>query len=315
MTESSNLAEQMTTETIEHQVEVPKQQSAKLKSVKPAVTKSVDEVLPEKQESSIDKPAEPVIKVSPKNEKVPAKTKGEVPAKKQAKPTTKSPARKRPSRREVIERQANPKSKFAGQQKTMLLDFDYRSDILHEYLQMNQSTMLSAYERLAALLRMVANESTSFSHVSEWITQNVKICSEQIKELQAQREAIIADTGSEDVSLHVNVPDSYKTTFEPSHPIAHKMLAILRLVDNELNESEMLYLAGILDDSSYIKLRNQSTTIIRGSVDRIYKATSPGVRNGGRYSPQTLAQWIREGNKLMFADLPLQHEHLVKDAQ
>jgi hypothetical protein len=310
MTDSSNLAETLEP-TVDEKIKTVKVSTPKLASVK-QVAKST--VVP-KLEDAADSPVAKDLKVDEVNKPL-VQEKAKPPAKSINKP---SPAkksnvqsRKRPSRREVIERQANPKSKFAGQQKTILLGFEYRSDILHEYLQMNQATMLSAYERLAALLRMVSNDKPSIDHVTAWINQNVTICSEQVKELQAQREAIIADSGFEDINLIINVPDNYKTTFEASHPIAHKMLAILRLVDNELNKSEELFLAGIIEDESYGKFRNQSTTVIRGSVDRIFKATSPGIRNGGRFAPEQLARWIRDGNKLLFADLPQQFEHLVE---
>jgi len=220
-------------------------------------------------------------------------------------------SRKRPTKQEIIERQSNPTTIFAGKQKTLNLELAYGSDILHEYLQMNQSTMLSAYERIAGLMRMVSNDRTSYRHVATWVDHNVQICQEQVKELQAQREAIVEDLGAEDMQISINVPDDYHTTFEASHPIAHKMLAILRLVDNELNKSEELFLGGLIDDEAYSKLRNQATTIVRGSVDRIFKATTPGIRSNGRYAPQELASWIRQGNKLMFADLPQRFEHIV----
>jgi len=223
----------------------------------------------------------------------------------------KRPARTRPTKQEIIERQSNPTTIFAGKQKTLNLELVYGSDILHEYLQMNQSTMLSAYERIAGLMRMVSNDKTAYRHVSTWVNHNVQICQEQVKELQAQREAIVEDLGADDMQISINVPDDYHTTFEASHPIAHKMLAILLLVDNELNQSEELFLGGLIDDEAYGKLRNQATTIVRGSVDRIFKATTPGMRNNGRYSPQELAAWIRQGNQLMFADLPQRFEHIV----
>jgi hypothetical protein len=218
---------------------------------------------------------------------------------------------KRPSKQEMIERQANPTTILAGKQKTINLDLVYASDIIHEYLQLNQSTMLSAYERIAGLLRMVSNDKVAYKHVSTWVNQNVQICQEQVKELQAQREAIAEDLGIDDLEISINTPDGYHTKFEASHPISHKMLFILRLVDKELNESESLFLGGLIDDEAYGKLRTQATTVIRGSVDRIFKATTPGVRNNGRYSPQELAGWIRQGNQLLFSDLPQRFEYIV----
>lgn len=322
MSESSNLAEVMTAET-QNEAATPEvvkpslksvksKKSAPVKKAKTAKPKSEAKEIFESEKSQSETLSEKTAEQAKDEVKAPSSDNAKNKKPSQLKKNT-STRRNRPTRQEMIERQANPTSKFAGRQKTMMLGFEYRSDILHEYLQLNQSTMLSAYERMAALLRMVANDKTCHQHVTLWITQNVTICDRQVKELQAQREAIIADTGADDLEMNINIPDDYKTTFEASHPIAHKMLAVLRLVDNELNESEVLYLAGVIDDESYNKLRSQATTVVRGSVDRIYKATTPGVRAGGRYAPQQLAQWLRDGNKLMFADLPLQYEHLATE--
>lgn len=232
------------------------------------------------------------------------------PAKKVAQKPKKTQAR-RPTVAERVEQQANPTTRLAGQQKTIVLPLNYMTDIMHEYLRMNQATMLSAYERLAALLRMLSRDKDLLAHANDWIAKNTEIAQQQITELQAQRAAIEEQIGDIDVP-QINTPDSYKTTFEASHPVANKMLAIAKAVDAELVACERLYFAGVVDDSEYAKLRDQATTIIRGSVDRIYKATKPGNREGGRFNPADLARWIREGNRMMFEDIPQAYQHLVE---
>ncbi len=218
------------------------------------------------------------------------------------------------TQQEKIEEQSNPVTRLAGHQKTIRVPLTYTSDIIHHYLQLNQSTMLSAYERLAALLRMVSRDKPLSEHVSQWISKNAEICSVQLKELQEQRQSL--EENLEDVELpEIIIPDSYKTVFEASHPIVHKMITLARAVDIELSACENLYHSGQLDDYEYTRLKEQATSIIRGSVDRIYKATKPGVRNGGRFSPKELAQWIREGNKLMFVDIPMQFQHITEDVE
>lgn len=229
---------------------------------------------------------------------------------KAASPKSKKPAFRRPSIAERVEQQANPTSRLAGLQKTIVLQLDYRTDIIHQYLRLNQSTMLSAYERLAALLRMLARDKDLLTHVNDWIAKNTEIAQLQITELQAQRVVIETSAGLVDIP-EIKTPDSYHTTFEASHPVANKMLAIAKAVDNELVACEALYFAGVIDDNEYAKLLDQTTTIIRGSVDRIYKATKPGNREGGRFNPADLAKWIREGNRMMFSDIPHEYQHIV----
>lgn len=232
----------------------------------------------------------------------------------QKKPTQAAKPKKQTARRptlaERVEQQANPTTRLAGQQKTIVLPLNYLTDIMHEYLRMNQSTMLSAYERLAALLRMLSRDKELLAHANDWIAKNTEIAQQQITELQAQRSAIEEQIGDVDVP-QINTPETYKTTFEASHPVANKMLAIAKAVDAELVACERLYFAGVVDDSEYAKLRDQATTIIRGSVDRIYKATKPGNREGGRFNPAELARWIREGNRMMFEDIPQAYQHII----
>jgi hypothetical protein len=232
-------------------------------------------------------------------------------AKPSSKPQGKRPPKKRFSKSEHIKNQSNPKSILVGTQKTLNLRYEYCSDILHEYLQMNQATMLAAYERLAGLLRLVATDKPSYSHVNEWITTNLSISQEQVSNMQQRRSSLSEDCTDEIENLNISVPESYHTEFQASHPVCHKMLAVLKLIDAELNASEDLFMAGIIDDSSYTALRTEATSIIRGSVDRIYKATSPGTREGGRFTPSQLASWIRSGNKMLFADVPKDLLHLV----
>lgn len=227
---------------------------------------------------------------------------------KQIKP--KRPMLKRPSLAERVEQQANPTTRLAGKQKTIVLPLDYASDIIHEYLRLNQSTMLSGYERLAALLRMLSREKDLVTQVNDWIGKNTQIAQTQLVELQAQRSALEEEAELADVP-EIKTPDTYKTTFEASHPVATKMVAIARAVDAELVACENLYFAGVIDDNEYALLRDQATTIIRGSVDRIFKATKPGNREGGRFNPADLAKWIREGNRLMFTDIPQKLQYII----
>lgn len=230
----------------------------------------------------------------------------------QAKKQSKRPPRL--SRDEQIRQQANPVSRLAGRQKTIALPFAYSSDIMHEYIQLNQSKMLDAYERLAALLRMLSTSPDLHGEVKTWITKNSQIADAQLNDLTTQRVAILEQAGDIEFPA-INVPEGYKTQFEASHPIANLMIATLKRVDDELNECEKLYMALLIDDLEYRRLFNQATNVIRGVVDRIFKATSPGRRkDNGRYSPAQLAAWLKEGNKLIFADVPQNLAYIVEDA-
>lgn len=216
--------------------------------------------------------------------------------------TTQTQKPARPTRKQLIEQNANPVSRLAGTQKTFNIAVQFHSDILFGFMQTKQATMLAGYERMAALKRMLSREPKLMAQVDSWLDTNKAIVIAQIAELTKQREAIL--DGKMMAELQINVPETYETTFEASHPVVHKMIEIIELVDEQLNLSEQVFFAGLMDDISYAKLRNDAIVAIRGSVDRIFKVTSPGNRTGGRFNAKNLADWMREGNKLAFTDFP-----------
>lgn len=227
------------------------------------------------------------------------------PIEKQAKTNQAKPVR--PSRRELIERNANPTSRLAGSQKTFSIPVQFHSDILFNFMQTNQATMLSAYERLAALKRMLSRDAALLEQVDKWLATNKAILNAHIEQLAQKRGELTA--GKLIGDLTVNIPSNYETVFVASHPVAHKMVEVIELVDEELNQCEQVYFAGLMSDTDYANMRNDAIVAIRGTTDRIFKVTTPGNRVGGRYNAKALADWMRQGNKLDFADFP----QLAKD--
>lgn len=213
-------------------------------------------------------------------------------------------ASKRPqlTRKERIEQNKDPKSSLAGKQKTMRLNVKYKSDILFNYMQESQGIALSAYERLAGIKRMLARDPKLSAKVDYWIETNLIIVQAQVDEITTELEKVVG--GAVFQQQDIIIPDSYETTFEASHPVAHKMVATIEAVDAVLEDVERAYFAGKLDDVNYNDIRQKAMTAVRGSIDRIFKLTRPGQRSGGRYSAIEMAAWIQQGNKLAFQDIP-----------
>ncbi len=209
---------------------------------------------------------------------------------------------KRPSRKDVIAQNANPTTRLSGVQKTITIPVSFNSDILFQYMELKQGPMLAGYERLAALKRMLGRDPKLMKEVDQWIETNKNIVVAQMAELESQRSALVKGKIFDDVQ--VNIPTSYATKFEASHPVVHKMVEIIMLIDEQLNLNEQVYFAGQMDDIQYSEMRNQALVAIRGSVDRIYKVTQAGTRSGGRYSAKELMEWMRQGNRLAFTDYP-----------
>ena len=223
------------------------------------------------------------------------------------KPAPKQP-RARPSRKELVALNENPRSRLAGSQKTISVKAEYTSDILHSYMETNQLHMFSAYERLAGLLRMLGRDVALSQDVQAWIAANAEILHVQLGQMKEQISQLTEGLMLDD--LEVNAP-TFTTVFEASHPIIHKMVKLVVQVDEALNHCETIYLQGLLDDTQLNDLRQKAMGAIRASVDRIYKVTNPGTRSGGKYNPLELAKWLRDGNRLKFEDTPAIAAHVV----
>jgi hypothetical protein len=209
------------------------------------------------------------------------------------------------------EAQLNPTTRLVDKVVTMKLPVSYESTILHEYLTYSQGTMLAMFERLGGLLRMLSKDAKLTESVRVWQTLNLDICKKQLSEITTRREMLVMGM---DIELpEINTPDSYKVDFIASHPIAHDMVKLIKSVNDELRENEALYMGGVIDDSDYESLKAQAVKVLSGVVDRIAKATFPGKRDGGGYSPELLAKYIRNGNRLEFADVPANVRDIISE--
>tara|TARA_R110002167_G_scaffold187363_1_gene388511 strand:+ start:379 stop:1212 length:834 start_codon:yes stop_codon:yes gene_type:complete len=206
------------------------------------------------------------------------------------------------------EPQLNPATRLVDKVATMKLPERYESTILHDYLTYSQGIML---ERMGGLLRMLSKDVKLTESVREWQKLNLAICTKQLADMTGRREVLT--TGMEIDLPEISIPDSYYVEFIASHPVVHGMIKTIKAVSNELRESEALYMGGIIDDADYENLKAQTVTVLSGVVDRIAKATFPGKREGGGYSPAQLAKYIREGNRLEFADVPASVRDIIAD--
>lgn len=220
-----------------------------------------------------------------------------------------APKRTRPSRRELIQQNANPTTRLVGSMKSFSVRVDFSSDLMHSYMETNQLHMFNAYERIAGLKRMLSRDPALSRDVDAWIEANTEILRVQIEQLKSQTAQLAADSLLDD--LDITTPESYSTTFQASHPIIHKMISLIQYVDDALNTCEAIYMQGLMDDTQLNTLRMNAIGAIRASVDRIYKVTTPGTRSGGKYKARELAEWLRSGNKLTFTDTPLIAAHVV----
>lgn len=219
-----------------------------------------------------------------------------------AKNTRKRRARR--TQKPVIE---NAITFHSGGMKTIELTLNFKSDMMNQYLMGNTRQILMAFERLAQIFRLTSDTPSAYQVVKEWQASNIEICEKQLEALAAQREII--EKKLEVEAEEPKTPESYKVKFEFSHPVGRQIYDLMKSVDEELDAIEYIFLAGAIDDIEYRAAKMQAMSILRGCIDRIYKATSPGKREGGQFDTKYFAQLLREGHEMgKGVDKPLEFQ-------
>jgi len=187
----------------------------------------------------------------------------------------------------------------SGQRKTFQLTLDFKSDMMNEYLVESTRNIIIAIERLAELFRFTMDTPDVYSKVKEWSDSSMNISRAQLEALIAQREEI---QSKQEVELVEYIaPTDFSVKFEFSHSIGRKFYNLMRSVDDELNSIEAMYLSGVIDDLEYASAKRQALSILRGYIDRIYKATSPGKRtvNGKiSFKARAFVEMLKKGHKI-----------------
>lgn len=188
------------------------------------------------------------------------------------------------------------RSKLAGKVKTLESHIQYQSDFMHAYLTRNEMSILNIFERLGAIFRMARTDRAAYTKVRDWhYEKNIAIAAMQIETLQEQREQLASKVEFV-TEANINIPDSYKITFELSHPVGNSITQLIKTLDSELAEIEKLFMSGLLDDLEYEQASRQAIAVMSGVVDRIYKVTSPGKREGGAFSVALYMNFLRDPN-------------------
>jgi len=243
-----------------------------------------------KQKNTAQKKETVKAEVSAAEKEKPKAKKAKAPAKKtKAKTNAKN-------NRQIKQTIQNARTFRSGEMKTIEVTLKFKSDMMNNYLMNNTRSILIAFERLAQIYRLTSDSKKAYEHVRDWQLGNMQICQTQLDELIVQRETI--QKQMELQTIAPNIPDSYEVIFEFSHPVGLQVYNLMQSVDSELDEIELIFLAGGIDDLEYQSAKQQAMSILRGCIDRIYKATSPGKREGGEFDTKRFVQMLREGYQM-----------------
>jgi hypothetical protein len=211
--------------------------------------------------------------------------------KKQVKPKS-GAKRQQPQPRKTAPEDA--RSMLSGKVKTFEVPIQYQSDFMHGYLTKNERSILNIFERLGAIFRMARTDRASYEKVRDWhYEKNIAIAELQIETIQEQREQLLGEQVF-DATNAIKIPDTYKITFELSHPVGNTITQLIKSLDAQLAEIEAVFMNGLIDDLQYEQASRQALAVMSGVVDRIYKVTSPGKREGGAFSVALYMSFLRD---------------------
>lgn len=200
----------------------------------------------------------------------------------------------------------------------MTLTAPCESAILHEYMEQYQGLMTSMFERIGGLRQLVRRDSALLDMISLWHKTSLGITQKQLLAMRERRETLEMEIAGGATLPDINVPEDWKLNFVVTHPIAHDLVNLVKDINEEIKANEALFYAGLINEEAIERINNETVFLLSGVTDRIAKATRPGKRKAKGedrmiYSAVGLAEHIRKGFRLDFADIPLEYADHVKE--
>lgn len=200
------------------------------------------------------------------------------------------------------------KNKFKTIEKTVHFD----SHFCIEYLNNEGAKLEDSFHRLGLIVMLTSTDKKICSKVLEWKNKLKNILDDEVSSLSKMKQ-IVLDKNESLKLPEVSTPDSYSYTFSIQHPIAWGMIDTLKTIDLEVAEIENLWLAGVVSDEEKSSFSSKARNILRVHSSKIFKATSPGKRNGGRFNVGQFLTLLRGGLELYVDEKDL--DELVKNKQ
>jgi len=194
----------------------------------------------------------------------------------------------------------------AGKWKTLEATMEYKSDLTNAFLTQNHRRIIQMFERLAMILRLAKEDVVAYRKIMDWHNNvNLAIANEQLETIEEQ---LVHSAPKGNSGVSINIPDSYKITFEVSHPITNGILNTIKSIDAQAANAEQAFFENKIDDPQLESARRQAMKVMNGILDRIGKVTSPGKREGGNFSTSHYVKLLKEPNfdLLELTDMPLE---------
>lgn len=172
--------------------------------------------------------------------------------------------------------------------------FEYRTAFMHKFISDRGDKVMQVCERLAATLRTLSSitEVRPYNELSDWVAETISEARQELQLITEQRK-LLERTAPNISDVAVKSPQKFKVKFQFTTPVGRQVVAILRAVDEELACAQRLYFAGALNDVELAVANRQGLRVLNSLIDKVFKVTSPGKREGGAYSPDALLAAMR----------------------
>jgi hypothetical protein len=192
----------------------------------------------------------------------------------------------------VVEDQS---SRHAENLPTLEVLLKYKTSFMHKFLAERSERIMQVTERLASALRALSVERDAYEQLSSWISVTINEARAEINEIATQRKIMEKTLSKEQRKVNVNTPDKYQVKFEFTTPIGAQVISLVKDVDQELAEAQRIYFAGAMNDLELTEANKQGFKIINAFIEKVFKVTSPGRREGGRFEAAQFAKSMKEG--------------------
>lgn len=189
----------------------------------------------------------------------------------------------------------NQSSRHAENLPTLEVTLKYKTSFMHKFLAERSERIMQVTERLASALRALSVEREAYEQLSTWISTSITEAREEINEIATQRKIMEKTLSKEQRKVSVNTPDKYQVKFEFTTPIGGQIISLVKDVDQELAEAQRIYFAGAMNDLELAEANKQGFKIINAFIEKVFKVTSPGRREGGRFEAAQFAKSMKEG--------------------
>jgi hypothetical protein len=198
--------------------------------------------------------------------------------------------------------------------KTGVARVELKSESIYLHMRGQSGDALNnSLYRLGELFKMTNRSSnkTTYNTLMQWFEKEIistsnKDIEKLVSYFDSLQENILPgfefiDIKNPDMALEINI----------IHKSHLEIINIISRVDLIMDDIEALSLSGSWEDDIEQSARNQALLILNNISSRIFKATKPGKRNGGPFSPVVFLEGLQNGVFTLYQESDVTDDNVV----